>query len=861
MPKRFSLLFCCFPLVLMVSRTRGAELYVAPNGADTNPGTLQRPFRTIQKAADIAQAGDTVRVRAGTYRETVRPAHSGTAGKPVVFAPYAKENAVVSGAALINSGWKSAGDGLYFTDWPGVYASVNNQSDAVFVGGRMVNPARWPEETHHNLSRPREGRIAYNTRTVKTAFKSPGPEYDIYDTTFFDPDFNEPDGRWKGAKVWACNGGATDTQDGDGLTGLVLDTNRAEHTITIRAPVSGPVGKANLDYSKDYQIGTGTHYYLFDPTAADGLRHPGEFWHDRAANRLYLRTPDGSDPAGLRVEVKQRDYGFDLDPDGTGRRYITVKGFGLFACSVTTDKTLGTGAGNGGNRRGVGPSSHLLFDGLNAQYVTHFTDQSGNLQTQWGQSSGLIISGTDCEIRNSVVAWSAGSGIVVTGRRCRAINNLVHDVVYAATDCGGISTGAQYGGSDSLDIEIGYNTIYNVGVDGIECTSLTNADPNRPGMARIHHNIIHDAVLQVADSAAIHEVGHDGQWVRIDHNVIYDLGSIPNGYLYSGIYLDYAPNDGNAPARYIFDHNVIYNVSLPIEINHPNAVLVANNTLLDVAKHGPIQSNGGGFENVILRNNLCSNPFAGVPDHAVKDHNVQNAADAIFVDAANSASGRRNYQVVKTAVSAIGTGTKTFVNTESAPDLGAYAFGKPRWRAGYEAGDYPAPDAPLPALLPEAFQAGANVFPQGDFDHCDPADTPLGWQWTRYGNVSVVQEAGGNRYLHIGRELKDRTVQAFAHLPLKPDWKRMRVSARLKVKNLVRSANGLTASVIVRVEGKDNKMLGYAAKLALTQDTDWVRQEAEFVLPAGADHLDIEVSSIGTDGEFSADDIAFVPLP
>ena len=61
--------------------------------------------------------------------------------------------------------------------------------------------------------------------------------------------------------------------------------------------------------------------------------------------------------------------------------------------------------------------------------------------------------------------------------------------------------------------------------------------------------------------------GHDGQWARVDHNMIYDIGGIPNGYLYAGIYLDYAPNEGNAPGRYIFDHNVIYNVSLPMQIN------------------------------------------------------------------------------------------------------------------------------------------------------------------------------------------------------------------------------------------------------------------------------------------------------
>ena len=849
-----------FSLLLAATLSPGVayagSLYVAPTGSNTNLGTLRKPFRTLQKAADSARAGDTVFVRTGTYRETVRPARSGTAGSPIVFRPYGKEKATVSGAALIQSRWTAAGEGLYFTDWPGEYVSANNQSDAVFVDGRMVNLARWPEETNHDLSRPHEGRIVSNVRTVKTDLKAPGPQYDLYDTTFFDPTFDEPDGRWRNAKVWVCNGGATDTQDGDGVTGIVLETDRAAHTVTIRAPVSGPIGKATLDYSKDYQIGTGSHYYLFDPPTRAGLLFGGEFWHDRVGRRLYLRTSDGSDPATHRVEVKQRDYGFLLDPDGKGRSYLTVRGFGLFACSVTTDRDLGNGLGNGGNRGGVGPSRYILLEGLNAEYVTHFTDQGGNVQTQWGQSSGIIVSGEDCEIRNSVIAWSSGSGIVVTGRRCKAINNLVHDVVYAATDCGGISVGAQYNGSDSLDTEVGYNTVYNVGIDGIEITSLKNSDPNHPGVARVHHNIIHDAVLQVADSAAIHEFGHDGQWARVDHNLIHDIGGIPNGYLYSGIYLDYAPDGGNSPGRYIFDHNVIYNVSLPIEINHPNSLLVANNTLLDSGKRGPIQSNGGAFTNVILRNNLANDPFAGVPTSATQDHNITDATDALFTDAAH-----HDYMLSGTARAAVGAGAANITEITKTPDIGAYASGKPRFRVGYDPAHSPAPDAPLPALLP-AVRTGGNVFLQGDFEASDPGGAALGWTWIPFGNVSVAQESDGNHYLRITHEQKDRTLQAFARLPLDASWKALTVSCRMKVSGLqVGPLPNLTAALVLRSMDKDDKLLKYAPSLSLSHDTGWTELHETFALPPGADHLNIEASNIGAAGDMGADDIVFRPNP
>lgn len=33
--------------------------FVSPNGSDQNPGTINRPFKTIQKCANIVQPGQT----------------------------------------------------------------------------------------------------------------------------------------------------------------------------------------------------------------------------------------------------------------------------------------------------------------------------------------------------------------------------------------------------------------------------------------------------------------------------------------------------------------------------------------------------------------------------------------------------------------------------------------------------------------------------------------------------------------------------------------------------------------------------------------------------------------------------------
>jgi MYXO-CTERM domain-containing protein len=57
-------------------RARATDYYVATDGSDTNAGTMDAPFATLQKGVSVAAAGDTVYIRGGTYAITT-PASSG----------------------------------------------------------------------------------------------------------------------------------------------------------------------------------------------------------------------------------------------------------------------------------------------------------------------------------------------------------------------------------------------------------------------------------------------------------------------------------------------------------------------------------------------------------------------------------------------------------------------------------------------------------------------------------------------------------------------------------------------------------------------------------------------------------------
>lgn len=74
-------------ILLVVPRcASAATYYVDPKGEDAGPGTaVDKPFRTIGKAASLVGPGDTVLIAPGRYVERVTVAASGTEKAPITF--------------------------------------------------------------------------------------------------------------------------------------------------------------------------------------------------------------------------------------------------------------------------------------------------------------------------------------------------------------------------------------------------------------------------------------------------------------------------------------------------------------------------------------------------------------------------------------------------------------------------------------------------------------------------------------------------------------------------------------------------------------------------------------------------------
>ena len=85
----------------------------SPRGDDGGPGTLERPFRTLGKAAEVLQPGERVVIAAGTYRECIRPARGGSApDRMISYEAASGAVVVVKASEVLGAGWQPSTEPL-----------------------------------------------------------------------------------------------------------------------------------------------------------------------------------------------------------------------------------------------------------------------------------------------------------------------------------------------------------------------------------------------------------------------------------------------------------------------------------------------------------------------------------------------------------------------------------------------------------------------------------------------------------------------------------------------------------------------------------------------------------------------------
>lgn len=124
-----------------------AFLYVdAVNGSDSNPGTQAKPFKTISKAASVAQTnnqagiGTKVTINPGTYRESISLKHSSKdTTLPMTFQAATNGTVIVSGGVLY-SAWATyqSNQSIYTNGWLNQWGTCGQLSSCPFQQNIMM---------------------------------------------------------------------------------------------------------------------------------------------------------------------------------------------------------------------------------------------------------------------------------------------------------------------------------------------------------------------------------------------------------------------------------------------------------------------------------------------------------------------------------------------------------------------------------------------------------------------------------------------------------------------------------------------------------------------------------------------------
>lgn len=504
------------------SKESGKEIFVSPEGKDYfGDGSIDNPYKTIGRATKTAEAGDTIILREGTYRETIKTTTNGEPQKPIIYKAYKNEKVVVSALETVTG----------FTD-------DEEKDDPNFVKADLSKISGW-----ENLGRGRNQVFYNNNAIVEARFPNVNPDDYGDDVSPFFPTKGDLKLDWSADGITWTLSSSKETQDQYGST-YRYDTytsNSAYVTKKVEEWVLNYLGtpqnpwKSKTEYSGLYRVASdllkndgendwvGATYvslhgnawnwgtaivdsskagsFTVDPSSVstrwwysytdykDKTRNPinvGYLTNHKNAidipeewnitdNMLYMYLPTGETTDTLntgKIEVKARQLVCDL----RNCKYIQIDGIDFIGGSLTADNSEMCVVKN----CTFDNSSQFTYsndqrEGYIDATVSDPVNQKNNLSLKSGIPEkgevGLYFGGTNDVIRDCTITETAGAGVYLTGAYTMVQNNYMLDCGYAGSTVGGIYIGSK-GYGHRTDKRGGYVIKYNT-VKNTARSSLT----------------------------------------------------------------------------------------------------------------------------------------------------------------------------------------------------------------------------------------------------------------------------------------------------------------------------------------------------------------------------------------------------
>jgi hypothetical protein len=317
-----------FILSVSCQKHNMTRLYVSPNGDDSNPGTMQAPLATIEKARDMFRTGkkqnilgnDTLRIilRGGTYYTSgaieFSEKDSATGDYPLVISAFPGEKAIISGGnELSPSDFKPLQDkeiinrivekearskiltadlrSMGITDYGtfkqhGFSTAILPAQMELFIDNKPMTIAKWPNKGVVPVTDVLDpGSVPY-----EHDFSMRGGTIGFdYDRAKY---WNHADNIW----LWGYFGaGYADDNLG------VEDINLKEKTIKLKQASMFGIKKSDPD---EEWAGRIIGYYAYN--IPEEIDMPGEYYIDHETGILYLYPPDNFEGAKITVSMNEQ---------------------------------------------------------------------------------------------------------------------------------------------------------------------------------------------------------------------------------------------------------------------------------------------------------------------------------------------------------------------------------------------------------------------------------------------------------------------------------------------------------------------------------------------------------------------------
>lgn len=434
-----------------------AQFFVSPKGNDAGPGTLRRPFATLEKARDAARAAAkpvTVLLRGGVYT-AAKTLEFGAADSGVEYRAYGNEKARLIGGRILRGFKPSPGRphvlecdlrALGITDFGsmkqrGFGRRATPAHMELFFQGRRMTVARWPNEGFEKIA------------SIGGAPRDDGhgkPLGNWQDGFHYDGD--RP-ARWKNLDdVWVHGYWAWDWADSYEQVGSI---DLKERLIRMRAP----------DGYEGFRAGQ-RYYYV---NILEELDSPGEYYVDRAAGKLYfwppapigsgeaavsmLETPlirvNGASRMALRgltleyaraggIEMSGGDHNSveDCVVRNVGNTALSVRGgeaHGVARCEIYQTGDAGIVI-SGGDRATLKPGGHEVTD----NHIHHIAQWSKTYQP------AVSVSGVGNRIAHNLIHDGPHAGILFSGNEQALEFNEVHHMALETGDVGAFYIGRDW---------------------------------------------------------------------------------------------------------------------------------------------------------------------------------------------------------------------------------------------------------------------------------------------------------------------------------------------------------------------------------------------------------------------------------